>query len=535
MSSKQVHEQADGNGSSGGHQSDFALAIREVVWRAFEDLPPKGKPDPSKEYTVLAGLVAIPTTRSSATLGGSREMRLLSLATGNRSVGFKAGDSTQTALCAVDCHAEVLARKGFQSLLIDALTARLKVFSTGENAAQLHWLLRPCSRQGPDIEQGSDPTAPSVPQFELNPDWSLFLYVSQVPCGDCAVSIKTAAGKEEIRTSDERQTSHSRKRSRESKEDQAAGDTTQQRHPPPVDEAMGIGAHRILWDDERQRSIICEHHSALDMVSGVLRHKPGKGTASFSMSCSDKLLLWQSMGWQGALLSPFFAKPIVLSGLVVDQGAPVDYDSVARGLARRGSKLGQHPPITLHICPMKGNEENSTIWKQVSRQEELQGCGSALVAVGAASTSEKSATDGSRKVFAINTKDGAALGLTKKLYSSTSHALPFSRWSLATRTRQLITELGIAMARAPGCSQEVQAAEFLSTYKSLKAWCAEHSSMVFHEVGAVGVEQPEGIETNHPEVRRSYASQKARLRADPVLHDWVRKARADFPLSKGIV
>lgn len=32
---------------------------------------------------------------------------------------------------------------------------------------------------------------------------------------------------------------------------------------------------------------------------GLLRRKPGRGTPTLSMSCSDKLAKWQLCGWQG--------------------------------------------------------------------------------------------------------------------------------------------------------------------------------------------------------------------------------------------
>jgi hypothetical protein len=35
---------------------------------------------------------------------------------------------------------------------------------------------------------------------------------------------------------------------------------------------------------------------------GVLRRKPGRGTSTLSMSCSDKIAKWQLVGWQGVLL-----------------------------------------------------------------------------------------------------------------------------------------------------------------------------------------------------------------------------------------
>ena len=48
-------------------------------------------------------------------------------------------------------------------------------------------------------------------------------------------------------------------------------------------------------------------------VPGLLRRKPGRGTPTRSMSCSDKLAKWQLCGWQGMppprVYRPLLAQP----------------------------------------------------------------------------------------------------------------------------------------------------------------------------------------------------------------------------------
>jgi len=50
---------------------------------------------------------------------------------------------------------------------------------------------------------------------------------------------------------------------------------------------------------------------------GCVRRKPGRGAATLSMSCSDKMAKWCMLGLQGCLLSGFLAEPLLLTSITV--------------------------------------------------------------------------------------------------------------------------------------------------------------------------------------------------------------------------
>lgn len=212
------------------------------------------------EWTVLAGIIM----KDGRVEGKGRE-QVVSLASGltclpdlPSSVDLGEGiDPPLTWQVVRDMHAEVLTRRGLIAFIYSQILA---------------------------VQQGR----PSIMQkvgdrFTIQKDISFTMYTSQAPCGEASMHILEPYTNAEA-SSD-------------------AAEATSTLTPPSPKRARTVRGR--------------------DQVSrrGVLRTKPGRGDCppSSSHSCTDKLALWNVLGWGGALLEGLLREPLFVERLLVGE------------------------------------------------------------------------------------------------------------------------------------------------------------------------------------------------------------------------
>jgi tRNA-specific adenosine deaminase 1 len=244
-----------------------------------------------------------------------------------------------------DCHAEVLCRR----TLIHAILTWLEN-EEGESKESLDWLLE---RDSSFIHGSNDTT--SKTRVRLKPGVQLHLYISDSPCGDGALVGEYTPRKEgepleqppgclKKQQVDKNDCLGEQKGPENGSDVQDEGVFAETPEPKRarvgrITGAKPAAAYReVNTESSHPNDDACvgaasqpivgstEHENKHDQSVGALRTKSGRSDLreqdrTMCMSCSDKILLWNMIGMQGALLAETMEEPVMLRSVIIGADA----------------------------------------------------------------------------------------------------------------------------------------------------------------------------------------------------------------------
>ncbi|KAF5898179.1 double-stranded RNA-specific adenosine deaminase, partial [Clarias magur] len=217
---------------------------------------------------------------------------VVSLGTGNRCV--KGEELSLKGDTVNDCHAEIISRRGFIRFLYSELMKR--------------W---------DSPEEDNIFTVAEDGLFKLKDDITFHLYISTAPCGDGALFDKSCSDIAEV---------------------------TGSVHMPLFE---NVKQGKLRTKVENGEGTIPVESSAIVPTWDGIQH----GERLRTMSCSDKILRWNVLGLQGALLSHFI-HPVYLQSITL--GYLYNHGHLTRAvccrLAREGSELTKSLPPHFTLC-----------------------------------------------------------------------------------------------------------------------------------------------------------------------------------------
>ena len=260
--------------SETSENTPFEKLITQLVYEKYNSLKAGGKPQ-SHEWTVLSSIIEERDGKYS----------VIVLTTGTKCLGEQFLSSE--GLLVNDCHAEVLSRRCFISYLLDQIAQ----FQQGKEEASIF--------KRSNISEYI---------YQLKDGVRFHLYISQSPCGYASEYHEAGSKRKAIEIANAKVRASKRLRS--------ADDLDHGYENGNENEGVDNGC----FDGQKEEEFFHRTGAKYDLSACALHlsRKPGRGDPSRSYSCSDKLCMYNHLGYQGGLLStvipPIYMTSITISG-----------------------------------------------------------------------------------------------------------------------------------------------------------------------------------------------------------------------------